>query len=112
MSHDFEQSTDNTTVNEADGPTVVEKFVIRLPAGLRGQIRQLSEQNRRSMNSEIIMVLENHIRQMFQDHMTAANPESSFQPGTNHRTEDELSQMMENLPPGKKEALLELLSGK
>lgn len=40
-------------------PALVEKFVIRLPNGLREQIKALSEQNRRSMNSEIIMVLEN-----------------------------------------------------
>ena len=39
-------------------PSLVEKFVIRLPNGLREQIKALSEQNRRSMNSEIIMVLE------------------------------------------------------
>jgi hypothetical protein len=36
-------------------PSLVEKFVIRLPNGLREQIKALSEQNRRSMNSEIIM---------------------------------------------------------
>jgi len=43
-------------------PSLVEKFVIRLPNGLREQIKALSEQNRRSMNSEIIMGLEKHIQ--------------------------------------------------
>jgi hypothetical protein len=89
-------------------PAVVEKFVIRLPNGLRDQIRQLSEQNRRSMNSEIIMVLENHIRHKFMEHMAAANPDSTFMPGQRH-TEAELNRMLESLPPVKKEALLELL---
>jgi len=48
-------------------PSLVEKFVIRLPNGLREQIKALSEQNRRSMNSEIIMVLEKHIQQFSQE---------------------------------------------
>ena len=97
--------------NESDDgrtPAIIEKFVIRLPNGLRDQIRYLSEQNRRSMNSEIIMVLENHIRQQYVDQLSAANPESSFKPGANN-TESELSRRLENLPAEKKEALLELL---
>lgn len=96
--------------NEEDSraPAMVEKFVIRLPNGLRNQIRQLSEQNRRSMNSEIIMVLENHIRHQFMEQMAAVNPDSNFKPGHRH-TEAELNRMLENLPPEKKEALLELL---
>lgn len=89
-------------------PALVEKFVIRLPNGLRDQIRSLSEQNRRSMNSEIIMVLENHIRQKFMDQMSAANPDNGFKAGERN-TELELSRRLENLPAEKKEALLELL---
>lgn len=104
-------ASDNHEVGmAADGrtPALVEKFVIRLPNGLRDQIRSLSEQNRRSMNSEIIMVLENHIRQKFMDQMSAANPEASFRSGERN-TELELSRRLENLPAEKKEALLELL---
>src|SRR5688500_6511589 len=56
---------DDQSKEDAKSPALIEKFVIRLPNGLRDQIRQLSEQNRRSMNSEIIMVLESHIRQQF-----------------------------------------------
>lgn len=97
---------DESAVDRA--PTLIEKFVIRLPNGLRDQIRSLSELNRRSMNSEIIMVLENHIRQQYMDQMEAANPESSFKPGERN-TESELSRRLENLPVEKKEALLELL---
>lgn len=89
-------------------PSLVEKFVIRLPNGLRDQIRTLSEQNRRSMNSEIIMVLENHIRQQMLDQMSEANPDSSFKPG-DRVNESELTRRLENLPAEKKEALLELL---
>ena len=89
-------------------PAIIEKFVIRLPNGLRDQIRSLSEQNRRSMNSEIIMVLENHTRQRYMDQMAAANPDAVFKPGERN-TESELSRRLENLPVEKKEALLELL---
>lgn len=107
-------NTDSSAINiietteDSRTPALVEKFVIRLPNGLRNQIRQLSEQNRRSMNSEIIMVLENHIRHQFMEHMAAANPDSDFVPGQRH-TEEELNRMLESLPAEKKEALLELL---
>ncbi|WP_116894847.1 Arc family DNA-binding protein [Pseudomonas savastanoi] len=35
-----------------------DKFVVRLPDGMRAQINQVSEKNHRSMNSEIIKRLE------------------------------------------------------
>jgi hypothetical protein len=100
--------TKNEEMQETKSPALVEKFVIRLPNGLRDQIRLLSEQNRRSMNSEILLVLENHIQQQFMEQMAAANPDSNFKPGLRH-TEQELTRKLENLPPEKKEALLELL---
>jgi len=108
MSNQANESTQQGEAHDDRIPTLVEKFVIRLPNGLRDQIRQLSEQNRRSMNSEIIMVLENHIRQQFMAQMAAANPDGEFVPGQ-RSTEADLNRMLESLPPGKKEALLELL---
>lgn len=35
-----------------------EQFVLRLPGGLRDRIREAAERNGRSMNSEIVQVLE------------------------------------------------------
>lgn len=35
-----------------------ERFIVRLPDGLRDTIRATAEQNRRSMNSEIVLALE------------------------------------------------------
>ena len=35
-----------------------EQFVLRMPDGMRDQIRELACKNRRSMNSEIVMILE------------------------------------------------------
>lgn len=93
---------------EGRNASVADRFVIRLPNGLRDQIRALSEQNHRSMNAEIIMVLEQHIRQKFLQQMQVAQaPESPAAPQAG--VEDELSRRLEALPPGKKEALLELL---
>lgn len=87
---------------------MVEKFVIRLPNGLRDKIRQLSEQNRRSMNSEIIMVLEKHIQQCLINEGLDGLQE--FSPGEEGSDlSDKLSEKLESLPPEKKEALLELL---
>jgi hypothetical protein len=40
--------------------------------------------------------------------MVAANPDSNFKPGL-RQTEQELTRKLENLPPEKKEALLNLL---
>ena len=99
---------DADSADDSKSPALIEKFVIRLPNGLRDQIRQLSEQNRRSMNSEIIMVLESHIRQQFMDNMANANPDGDFAPGQ-RKTEAELNRMLESLPAQKKEALLNLL---
>jgi len=104
-------ASDNHEVGTAaDGrtPALVEKFVIRLPNGLRDQIRSLSEQNRRSMNSEIIMVLENHIRQQLVQQMTAANSDGNYQVGA-RPAEPDLGRVLESLPHEKKAALLELL---
>lgn len=113
-SSEFKQVAVSADIGDQSGedfktPSLVEKFVIRLPNGLRDQIRQLSEQNRRSMNSEIIMVLENHIRQQVMEHMAETNQDGGdFVPGT-RKTEAELNRMLESLPAQKKEALLELL---
>lgn len=94
-------------------PALIEKFVIRLPKGLRKKIKHLSEQNRRSMNSEIIMVLEKHIQQYLADdnHEFSAAAEE-FTPehnGGQKLTDSELTRRLENLPEEKKQALLELL---
>ncbi len=69
-------------------PALVEKFVIRLPNGLREQIKALSEQNRRSMNSEIIMVLEKHIQQFTQEEMRDFSTEELVQEVRNTQLDD------------------------
>jgi len=99
-------------------PTLIEKFVIRLPKGLRNKIKHLSEQNRRSMNSEIIMVLEKHIQQNLDDQASAFGNAADSMVNSPARQEEisapatsanELTRKLENLPEEKKQALLELL---
>ncbi len=38
------------------------KFVVRLPDDLRDQIKEVAYRNRRSMNSELILAVEAHLR--------------------------------------------------
>ena len=99
-------------------PALVEKFVIRLPNGLREQIKALSEQNRRSMNSEIIMVLEKHIQQFSKEDIRDFSAEELLQEVRSDQLDDYkqapltdqvLQERLEALPAEKKEALLELL---
>ncbi len=113
MSGDDEQQSDFRP-----SPALIEKFVIRLPKGLRKKIKHLSEQNRRSMNSEIIMVLEQHIHQHLMDHTDLTDTTGiSGEDGNIKReaqglekpTQSELTKRLENLPEEKKQALLELL---
>lgn len=94
-------------------PALIEKFVIRLPKGLRNKIKHLSEQNRRSMNSEIIMVLEKHIQQNMSEQQAGFD---SSMAGREHQEAavqapgvSELTRRLENLPEEKRQALLELL---
>jgi len=99
-------------------PALIQKFVIRLPKGLRKKIKHLSEQNRRSMNSEIIMVLEQHIQQHLMDHTEFSNRAGVSDAsgdveketyGLEKPAQSELTKRLENLPEEKKQALLELL---
>lgn len=41
-----------------------EAFIVRFPDGMRDAIRFLAERNRRSMNSEIIISIEDHLRRV------------------------------------------------
>lgn len=105
-----EVSAKDTAFTEKRSPALVDKFVIRLPDGLRTKIKQLSKYNCRSMNAEIIMVLEKHIHQnrmsQFSDMSDFADDEADY--GLKI-TDQQLSEKLDALPLGKKEALLELL---
>lgn len=92
-----------------NAPALVEKFVIRLPSGFRKRIKQLSAQNKRSMNAEILMVLEKHMRQCNMFDGLEGLRELENESGEVELTEKQLNDILDSLPPEKKEALLELL---
>ena len=88
---------------------MIEKFVIRLPKGLRNTIKHLPEQNRRSMNSEIFMVLEKLSQQNLGDMASEFAAVQIAESQWDARlSDDELTRRLENLPEEKKQALLEL----
>lgn len=104
VSTDPAQHEHEASSTDVNTPSIVEKFVIRLPQGLRDQIREISEHNRRSMNSEIIMVLEQYIQQQ------ASVDDISFYEEAPQSADSELSKRLESLSPDKESALLSLLA--
>lgn len=48
-------------MTEKDNSGFIERFTIRLPDGMRDAIAEKAKQNGRSMNSEIIAILENSL---------------------------------------------------
>lgn len=47
----------------SDHPSqLLDRFIVRLPDGLRDQIKSVAEANSRSMNAEIVAVLTAHYR--------------------------------------------------
>lgn len=46
----------------SDVRTLNEKFMLRMPDGMRGKIKRMAASNNRSMNSEIVQAIEAHIR--------------------------------------------------
>ena len=61
-----------------------DQFPLRLPSGLRDKIKIVAEQNCRSMNSEIVYVLEQHYRR-FQETLVAGDV--SLENSSRHQTE-------------------------
>ncbi len=76
------------------------KFVIRLPAGLRKKILQISRRHSRSMNSEIVLLLGRYFEEQLGD--SAGNDGQEA-------LESRLLRKLEGLPAEKREALLALL---
>jgi predicted DNA-binding protein len=40
-----------------------DKFIVRLPEGMRERLNELAERERRSMNSEYLVALEKHLKE-------------------------------------------------
>lgn len=44
---------------EQSASRMLDQFVVRLPEGMRNRLKKIAAENRRSMNSEIVVMLEN-----------------------------------------------------
>ncbi|CAG9418759.1 TPA: Arc family DNA-binding protein [Providencia alcalifaciens] len=48
-------------MSDSDNKDFIERFTVRMPAGMRDEIARIAEENGRSMNSEIVQVLQDYI---------------------------------------------------
>jgi hypothetical protein len=90
---------------------VDEKIVVRLPAGLREQLKLISEQRQRSMNAEVVTVLQEHIRLQTLEQMIAAHEADGSTGTTKKMKQEALHKLLDRLPTEKQDALLALLLG-
>lgn len=89
-----------------------EKIVVRLPPGLREKLKLVSEQRQRSMNAEVVTVLQEHIRLQTLEQMIAANEADGVDPSETKKMKQEaLHRLLDRLPAEKQDALLALLLG-
>ncbi len=95
----------------------VEKFVVRLPSGMRNQISVVAKTNRRSMNSEIIARLEDSLSRadvlndVPTDTLAAVQSPvmAAVSPQAKELHDEHLLARFRRLSPKKQRALLELL---
>ncbi|MEM8323103.1 Arc family DNA-binding protein, partial [Morganella morganii] len=48
-------------MSDQDSKEFIERFTVRMPTGMREKIAKIADENGRSMNSEIVQVLQDHI---------------------------------------------------
>ena len=108
----------NVAISSPRSSEKTEKFVVRLPKGMRENIAELANQHHRSMNSEIVSRLERSIAL----ERLALHPES-LSPPLNAREEklvvesngwanvsnEDIIRQLSILPPKQKQALLTVL---
>jgi Arc-like DNA binding domain. len=89
-----------------------EKIVVRLPPGMREKLKMVSEQRQRSMNAEVVTVLQEHIRLQTLEQMIAAHEAEGGDPNEAKKLKQEaLHRLLDRLPAEKQDALLALLLG-
>jgi hypothetical protein len=98
--------------------TEIEKFVVRLPGGMRQAIAEVARRSRRSMNSEIVARLERSLAESDVIETISEQPMASAptlravdkaESVMMNDNERRLLQMFRKLEPGKREAVLKLL---
>lgn len=48
-------------MSNSDNKDFIERFTVRMPTGMRDEIAKTAEENGRSMNSEIVQVLQDYL---------------------------------------------------
>ena len=89
----------------------VEKFVVRLPRGMRARIAEVSRLSHRSMNSEIVARLEQSLQVARLPEEPAAQP---LKPVADSGLRDQESRLLagfRSLDPVRRRALIEFLQG-
>lgn len=84
-----------------------EKFVLRLPEGMRERIAEVARNHHRSMNSEIISYLEHSL---VQDGLLEADPDMRMDSPTLSLHERELLQRFRQLSGRQQNALISLIA--
>jgi hypothetical protein len=91
--------------DESVSSSATEKFVVRLPRGMRRAIADAAKRNRRSMNSEIVAIIDRTLGDVV---ITGATP-ADIRGASASALEQACLQRLHNLPENKLRALLELL---
>lgn len=95
---DQDQPQGNPTAESAPltkgNASVENRFVVRLPAGLHKKIKRISKRNNRSMNAEIVLLLQSHL---LEQGLLGYSPKAS------------LKRKLAGLDDAKRKALLQLL---
>jgi hypothetical protein len=77
-----------------DNANTENRFVVRLPAGLHRKIKRISQRNKRSMNAEIVLLLQSYL---LKEGLLDDSPKAS------------LKRKLAELDEPKRQALLQLL---
>ncbi len=91
--------------DEAVAGTATEKFVVRLPKGMRRAIHEAARRNRRSMNSEIVAIIDRALGEVVMPSGGVSLPQTMAVTAV----EQAILVRLRSLPDNKRRALLELL---
>lgn len=86
----------------------VNKFILRLPCEYHAHLTEISRLNRRSMNSEITLLVERHLSDIMARGLQSSVDSLRLNPAT-PQAADKLIEKLQELSLEKKKALLALL---
>lgn len=93
---------------EAESALSAEKFVVRLPRGMRKTIAESAGKNRRSMNSEIVAIIARSLGRASEQLHNGGDESQCFDATLSH-VEMEMLNCFRGLPEQRRRALLDFL---